>query len=168
MNLDDAINANRQAAQRFLATARAVASAKWSTPIAPGKWSPAQIVDHVAISTEVALRAIKEDKTVGSFPRLLRGIPRAMVFNKTLKAGQFPSGMRGPKIFAPSGEHFAFEKSKERLERAVEQLESHVRTMAKSGKESFEHGFFGKLSVADYVRFNGLHSEHHEKQLPRA
>jgi hypothetical protein len=38
------------------------------------------------------------------------------------------------------------------------------RDAAKAGKEVFEHGFFGRLKVADYVHFNGLHTTHHEKQ----
>lgn len=163
--LDDAIAANREAAKRFLSTARSVAREKWATPVAPGKWSPAQIVDHVATSTEVALKTIKGDKSMGSFPRFFRAIPRAMVFNSTLKKGAFPAKMRGPAIFAPSREHASLEASAARLERAMSDLEVHVRDMAKAGKHAFEHGFFGSLKVADYVRFNGLHTDHHEQQL---
>jgi hypothetical protein len=164
--LDDAIAANREAAKKFVSTARTVAKEKWAAPIAPGKWSPAQIVEHVAISTEVALKAIKGDKTVGSFPRLFRAVPRAMVFNPTLKKGAFPKGMKGPAIFAPSKEHVSLDASAARIERAVANLEAHVRDLAKAGKDAFDHGFFGRLKVADYVRFNGLHTNHHEKQLP--
>jgi DinB family protein len=164
--LDDALTANREAAKRFLATARTVAKEAWAKPIAPGKWSPAQIVEHVAISTEVALKAIKGDKTVGSFPRLFRAIPRAMVFNPTLKKGAFPKRMKGPAIFAPSKEHISFDASAARIERAVTSLEAHVRDLAKAGTHAFDHGFFGRLKIADYVRFNGLHANHHEKQLP--
>jgi hypothetical protein len=164
--LDDAIAANRDAAKTFLSTARAVAKEKWAQPVAPGKWSPAQIVEHVAVSTEIALKAIRGDKGLGSFPRLLRPIPRAMVFNSTLKKGAFPDRMRGPAIFAPSKDHVPYEQSAARLERAIADLENHTRDAAKAGKDVFEHGFFGRLKVADYVHFNGLHTRHHEQQLP--
>lgn len=163
--LEDAIAANREAATKFLSTARTVAKEEWAAPIAPGKWSPAQIVDHVATSTEVALKAIKGDKSVGSFPRIFRAIPREMVFNSTIKKGAFPGKMRGPAIFAPSREHASLDASAERLERAIADLEAHVRDLAKAGKDTFEHGFFGRVKVADYIRFNGLHTDHHEQQL---
>jgi hypothetical protein len=166
--LDEAIAANREAARRFLATARTVAKEKWAEPIAPGKWSPAQIVEHVAISTEIALKAIKGDKTIGSFPRFFRAVPRAMVFNPTIKKGVFPKGTRGPAIFRPSKEHIGFDTSAARFERAVTNLEAHVRDLAKAGTHAFDHSFFGRLKIADYVRFNGLHTIHHETQLPAA
>ena len=100
--LDDALTLNRDAAQRFLATARAVPPERWVTPVAPGKWSPAQIVDHVATSTEVAPE----------------GDPRRQGHGLDL-----------------------------------------------AGRRAFEHGFFGRVKVADYIRFNGLHTRHHEQEL---
>lgn len=92
--IEDAIAENRDAAKRFLATARGVAKEKWAQPVAPGKWSPAQIVDHIAVATEVALRAIKGDASMGSIPWILRVIPRKFGFEPTLKKGRFPEKQR--------------------------------------------------------------------------
>ena len=100
-DLDDAISANREACQRYLATARKVAKEEWSQPVAPGKWSPAQITEHVALSTEVALKAIKGDPSMGSIPRFLRWLPRTLGFNPTIRKGRFPAKQRGPAIFKP-------------------------------------------------------------------
>jgi hypothetical protein len=163
--LDDAIAANRDAAKKFLATARNVAKEKWAAPIAPGKWSPAQITEHVALSTEVALKAIKGDKSMGSIPGFLRFIPRKLGFDPSIKKGRFPEKQRGPAIFKPSDGHANYEISAARFERAVSNLESHARELAKVGTTAFEHSFFGRVAVADYVKFNALHSEHHERQL---
>jgi hypothetical protein len=163
--LDDALAANRAAAKQFLATARAVAKEKWAAPIAPGKWSPAQITEHVALSTEVALKAIKGDKSMGSIPRFLRWLPRKLGFDPTIKKGRFPEKQRGPAIFKPSDAHANYEISAARFDRAIADLESQVRELAKAGKYAFEHSFFGRVAIADYVKFNALHSEHHERQL---
>jgi hypothetical protein len=163
--LDDALAANRDAATRFLATARQIPTEKWAEPVAPGKWSPAQIVDHVAVTTEAALRAIKGDTSMGSIPRFLRVIPRALGFTPTLRKGKFPEKQRGPAVFAPSRGHPAFDASAARLERALSALESHVRELAKAGTQEFEHSIFGRVSVVDYIRFGALHTEHHERQL---
>ena len=45
--------------------------------------------------------------------------------------------------------------------RATEHFLATVRHVPK-----FEHTFFGRVSIADYVRFGTLHTEHHERQLP--
>jgi hypothetical protein len=163
--LDDALLANRAAAKQFLATARTVAKEKWAAPIAPGKWSPAQIAEHVALTTEVALKAIKGDKSMGSIPSFLRWIPRKLGFDPTIKKGRFPEKQRGPAIFKPSDANADYETSAARFDRAIDALESHVRDLAKAGTTAFEHSFFGHVVIADYVKFNALHSEHHERQL---
>jgi hypothetical protein len=163
--LEDAITANRDAAKRFLATARGVAKEKWAQPVAPGKWSPAQIADHVAVTMEVSLKAIKGDTSMGSIPRFVRFIPRVFGFNATIKKGKFPEKQRGPAIFAPSSGHPTYEASSERLERALVALETHARQLAAANTHSFEHSFFGRVGVADYIRFGALHLVHHEKQF---
>ncbi len=165
--LEDAITENREATKRFLATAHSVAKEKWAQPVAPGKWSPAQIVDHIAVTTEVALKAIKGDPSMGSIPKFLRFIPRKLGFDPTIKKRRFPEKQRGPAIFAPSKDHPAYDVSVAKLERAIIALESHVRNVIAANQHSFEHTFFGRVSIVDYVRFGTLHTEHHERQLPK-
>ena len=166
VTLDEAIAANHESAKRFVARARTVAADQWANPVAPGKWSPAQLLDHVAVSTEVALNAIKGDKAMGSIPRIFRPLARRFILKPTLVKGALPAKMKGPPIFAPSQQHLALEVSANRLDRAIGDLETHVRGLAAQGTELFEHGFFGWVVIADYVRFNALHLNHHEKQLP--
>jgi hypothetical protein len=166
--LDDALNANKESAKRFFSRARTVMADQWSNPVAPGKWSPAQIADHIGVSTSVALNAIKGDRSMGSIPGIFRPIVRALFFNPTMKKGAHPEKTKGPAVFAPSKEHPTLEESEARLHHAISALEAHVRQLAKDGTGTFEHGFFGKLSIADYVRYNALHMQHHERQLPAA
>ena len=165
-DLDASLSANRQAAASFLSTARSVEVARWAQPIASGKWSPAQLADHVAIAYEVAVRALKGDPTMQSAPRFLRPIIRAVGFNSILKKGAFPDRTRGPKVFAPSTAHPAYEVSAARMEAAVASLESQTREMARAGQLAFEHPVFGQIGVAEYVRFSELHTRHHALQLP--
>ncbi len=166
-DIEKVIAENRKATEHFLATARNVAKAKWEQPVAEGKWSPAQIVDHIAVTTEVALKAINGDPSMGSIPKFLRFIPRKLGFDPTIKKGRFPEKQRGPAIFAPSKDHPAYETSATKLERAMVALETHVRNLMAHNQHSFEHTFFGHVSIADYIRFGTLHTEHHERQLPK-
>ena len=165
-DVEKVIAENRKATEHFLATARSVAKEKWEQPVAAGKWSPAQIVDHIAVTTEVALKAINGDPSMGSIPKFLRFIPRKLGFDPTIKKGRFPEKQRGPAIFAPSAGHPTYEASVAKLERAMVALESHVRNLMAQNKHSFEHTFFGRVSIPDYIRFGTLHTEHHQRQLP--
>jgi hypothetical protein len=167
-DLESCLSANRQAMAGFLAAAKSVASPQWTQPIAPGKWSPAQIADHVAVSYEIAARALAGDSKIGSAPRFLRPIVRAVGFTRILRNGAFPERMKGPPVFAPSTGHPSYDASAARVEKAVAGLESRARDMARTGTHSFDHPFFGRVSVADYIRFSELHARHHELQLPRS
>lgn len=46
-DVDDALAASRAAVMDLVAAAEQSAST-WSAPCAPGKWSPSQVVEHVA------------------------------------------------------------------------------------------------------------------------
>jgi hypothetical protein len=164
--IEDVIAENRKAIEHFLAAARKVPPEKWAQPVAPGKWSPAQIVDHIAVTTEVALKAINGDASMGSIPKFLRFIPRKLGFDPTITRGRFPEKQRGPAVFAPSKGNPSYETSVEKLNRAMAALETHVRGRMAKGEHFFEHSFFGRVSIPDYIRFGTLHVQHHERQLP--
>ena len=166
--IEDVIAENQKAVAQFLATARNVPPEKWEQPVAAGKWTPAQIVDHIAVTTEVALKAINGDPAMGSIPKFLRFIPRKLGFDPTIKKGRFPEKQRGPAVFAPSTANPSYEASVEKLNRALAALETHVRGVMAKGQHSFEHSFFGRVSIPDYIRFGTLHVQHHERQLPKA
>ena len=53
-----------------------------------------------------------------------------------------------------------------RMEAALVRLESQTREMARAGRHVFDHPVFGKIGVAEYVRFSELHARHHQLQLP--
>ncbi len=50
-DLGAVLTANREAIDEMLVVAER-AEANWTTPRAPGKWSPQQVVEHVAIVHE--------------------------------------------------------------------------------------------------------------------
>ena len=49
---------NREAVADFLNTASALAPSDWGRPRAPGKWSPGQVTEHVALTYEVSRRIL--------------------------------------------------------------------------------------------------------------
>lgn len=164
-NLDSALQAQRTAADAFKAAALEVPDSLWNVPRAPGKWSPAQVVDHVGVSTKVARDAIAEKAGMGGVPKLLRWMARKFYFAKVMANG-FPKVGKGPPVFAPAHDPMPRPDLITRLDAEVAAMESDVRAAAAAGKTTFEHTFFGRLAVADYVMFNALHLDHHREQLP--
>ena len=74
-DINDALAANRAATIDFVAAAER-SEATWTTPRAPGKWSPSQVVEHVAHCWEESANVVSRatprfcilDVNYGVFP----------------------------------------------------------------------------------------------------
>jgi hypothetical protein len=164
-DIEQSLAAQRRAAAAFTAAALAVPDGAWNVPRAPGKWSPAQVTDHVGVATRVARDAIAEKAGMGGIPGFLRWLPRKLFFDKVLVRG-FPTKSKGPAVFAPAHEPKPRAELIAQVEREVAGMEADARAAAANGTSTFEHTFFGRLKIADYVTFNALHFDHHREQLP--
>lgn len=78
---------------------------------------------------------------------------------------RFPARSKALKVLTPSTTPAPRDPVVQRLRAALNALESTASDLERKGKTSFEHAFFGKLAVGDYVQFNELHTRHHAKQL---
>src|SRR4026209_2461289 len=77
--------AGGDAAVAELSAAAERAGAVWTKPRAPGKWSPSQVVEHVArIMEESANVAAGRPSKFPTIPFFLRPIVRVIVFKRTL------------------------------------------------------------------------------------
>jgi hypothetical protein len=166
-NLDAVLDANRAAVDELVRAAEA-AHSNWSTPRAPGKWSPQQIVEHVALSLEEAGHVVTGQPTkLPTLPVFLRPLAR-VVFNRTLKTARFPksrtSRKMDPALSALAGPPTPAE-ARTRLEAGLARFESACRAKAAAGGP-VESGGFGRVSLEDYARFTELHTRHHTQQIP--
>jgi hypothetical protein len=164
-DLNAALAANRAATDELIAIAERSAST-WTTPRAPGKWSPAQVTEHVARALEEAANCIAERPSkLPTLPRLIRPVAGWM-FRRILRTGSFPkaktNGAMNPVATSPAVPANAA-AARERLESALASFEREAR--ARAGR-TFAHTAFGVVSVEDYVRFTELHTRHHMKQIP--
>ncbi len=70
----------------------------WTTPRAPDKWSPAQVVEHTALVLEQSANVVSGTPSkFPSLPRLARPLVR-LVFKWILRKQSFPKG-KTPKPF---------------------------------------------------------------------
>jgi hypothetical protein len=157
--------AGDHAAVAALLAAADGAGAAWAVPRAPGKWSPSQVVEHVA-------RILEESANVAAgapskFPRIpffVRPIARAFVFKRTLAKNVFPK-MKTIAAFDPPSGLATPSEARVRLEGALQRFDHACRARAASG-EDVTSTIFGAVPVADFARFQELHIRHHYQQMP--
>ena len=91
-DVNDALASNRDAVLELVAAAERSA-ATWTTPRAPGKWSPSQVVEHVAGGLEEAANVVSGAPSIPMPPAFLRPLAR-LYFNRVLKKAYFRRGSR--------------------------------------------------------------------------
>lgn len=164
-DVNDVLAANRTAVLDLVAAAERSA-ATWTTPRAPGKWSPSQVVEHVARGLEEGANVVSGAPKIGMPPAFLRPLLRLIFFNRILKKDAFPKGFKAHKAMNPTSGPATPAEARVRLEGALARFDEECRRRAASGP-NVSTGF-GTVSVEDFVRFNALHTRHHCKQMPGA
>ena len=165
-DIDDVLAANRAAVLDLVAAAERSAPT-WTTPRAPGKWSPSQVVEHVAGGLDEAANVVSGAPSIPMPPAFLRPLLRLLFFNRILKKGVFPKGFKAHKALDPTSGPATPAEARVRLEGAFARFDEECRRRAASGQHVVSTGF-GMVSVEDLVRFSALHTRHHCKQMPGA
>jgi hypothetical protein len=164
-DIDDALAANRAAVLDLVAAAERSA-ATWTTPRTPGKWSPAQVVEHVAGGLDEAANVLSGAPSIPMPPAFLRPLIR-LYFNRIVRKGVFPTGFKAHKSLDPTSGPATPAEARVRLEGLLARFDQECRGRVASGQHVVSTGF-GTVSVEDFVRFNALHTRHHCKQMPGA
>ena len=164
-DVNDALAANSAAVLDLVAAAERSA-ATWTTPRAPGKWSPSQVVEHVARGLEEGANVVSGAPSIPMPPAFLRPLLRLLFFNRILKKDAFPKGFKAHKAMNPTSGPATPAEARVRLEAALARFDQECRRRVASGQHVVS--IFGTLPVEDLVRFNAIHTRHHCKQMPGA
>lgn len=155
--------ANRAAIDDLIAAAER-SETSWTTPRAPGKWSPSQIVEHVARTMEESANEVYgAPSKLPTLPMFLRPLFRVMLFNRVLKKNAFPRARTSKSLNPASGSATPAE-ARVRLGAALAKFDQACHARGASG-ENVVSTTFGRVSVNDYARFQELHTRHHCKQM---
>ena len=160
------IVANREAVNELVAASERC-GAVWTTPRAPGKWSPSQIVEHVARSIEESANMMAGAPTkFVTLPFFLRPVARTLLFKRVLRTGGFPKAKTN-KAMDPQSGPATPAHARTRLEGALVRFDRELRARAQAS-DTVTSGAFGTVPVVDYARFIEIHTRHHRKQMPTA
>lgn len=161
-DINDALADNR-AAVLDLAAAAERSAATWTTPRAPGKWSPSQVVEHVAGGLDESAKALSGAPSIPMPPAFLRPLLR-LYFYRILKKGVFPNGFKAHKALNPATGSTTPAEARVRLEEALARFDQECHRRAASGQHLVSSGF-GTVPLEDLVRWSALHTRHHCKQM---
>src|SRR5262245_26054608 len=101
--IEAALAASRRAVDELIAIGEQTGST-WTTPRAPGKWSPSQIVEHVARSLEESVHvAAGRPSKFPTLPAPVRPIIRMLLFKRVLKNERFPKAKTNKAMNPASG-----------------------------------------------------------------
>jgi hypothetical protein len=156
---------NRAAVQHFTSVALTVPADAWTRAPAAGKWTPAQVAEHVALTMDQSVLILEGRSTSVSLPKLLRPLVRRFMLRPLLRSGRFRRGGKAPRGFVPSAHGVSQAEVAAALERSLVAYERAVTRSHHGGHDTFEHPVFGRIPLVDYVRLNELHARHHEAQL---
>jgi hypothetical protein len=162
-DINTALAQSREAVDALIAAGERTGPA-WIVPRAAGKWSPSQIVEHVARSLEESANLVAgRPSKFPKLPALVHPVLRGLVFNRVIRKGTFPKG-RTTKAMNPAGGPATPAEGRARLESAHRSFDEACRQLASRG-ERVRSSVFGAVRLEDYVRFMELHTRHHRKQI---
>src|SRR5260221_12236630 len=89
-DINTALNASKDAIEQLIIVGERTRTA-WTSPRAPGKWSPSQLVEHVARSLEESVHvAAGRPSKFPKLPAVLHPVVRTLLFKRVLKNEKFP------------------------------------------------------------------------------
>jgi DinB superfamily len=162
-DLNTALTASKEAVEQLIVAGERSGPAL-ASPRVPGKWSPSQILEHVARALEESANmAAGHPSKFPKLPAVVHPVVRGLLFKRVLRKGGFPKAKTNKAMDPESGPATPAE-GRARLEAAHEKFATACRQLASSGKQ-MRTTIFGTVAVEDYVRFMEIHTRHHGKQI---
>jgi hypothetical protein len=138
----------------------------WLLPRAVGKWSPAEVVEHLNLTFDVLLRELAGGAGMEVRTKLWqRVVLRFTMVPRILRGRGFPKGARAPKEMRPAvtsvDQPAAIAGFRDRAAR----FEVATAAAHQSGRARLTHAYFGKSSIKNSVLVVARHIQHHRQQL---
>ena len=166
----EASSDHHRAVNEFVTAARAIQPDRWEQPLGEGKWTPAQIAEHVRLSYEVfAAQAAGGQGLRVRTSWWMRQLLRWRFLGGILQQGVLPAGARAPREVRPGDGPFDRDHVLLALQEAAAEAESGLVKRWTDPTCVMTHHVFGDLRPPEGMRLITVHTRHHAAQLaPRA
>jgi hypothetical protein len=153
------------ALQEFVLLARRVPTDRWNKPVAPGKWTPAEITTHLSESYQVLRGELAGRPGMQlRLSRLQRWVLRHTMLPRILASGKFPAAARAPKETRPREVQVDAAGALHRLSTEADAFVQELSDPSRRGAR-LTHAYFGAMSAQQSLRMVTVHTRHHARQL---
>ncbi len=136
---------------------------------AQGKWSGAEILEHLALAfsstSKVFERCAQKQGPIGDVPSLKQRVLAMLVVDW----GYFPTGRKAPHMVVPTGELRGLEALALIRSNLMELDKQLAVCYEKCGRKGWlaNHPVLGPLTIDQWPKFHHVHTRHHMKQIRR-
>lgn len=165
---EEAMDEHREALAAFLDTAGDVGEAEWGAPWKPGKWTRAQVVEHVLMAYETCIRELETGEGMAlKLTPFRRKLTRWILLPHILFHRSFPLRAPAPREIRPKEPRAPKAEVLRQLRERGERFEAAMERAMRAGGGSLTHPFFGSIPPLKALRFIAVHTEHHRRQIAR-
>jgi hypothetical protein len=129
-----------------------------------GKWSPAEIIDHLANAMELSAKTFASRLEKPPMARRPRTMKQRVGGFLLLGLGYFPSGRKAPEATVPAARPDR-QATEAKLRAACAAWLELQRALEGRADLFVKHPVLGDLTAAEFMRFHVRHAEHHRKQI---
>jgi hypothetical protein len=164
-----AVADHRAAVESVADALRRVELSAWRVPVRPGKWTPAEIAHHLALSYGPPLSELSGGPGYAvRVPWWKRRLLRWKFLGGIVRRGEFPAGAPAPRETRPGADTLGQPESVGRLRDAASLFERRLAEASAGRRLRLHHAYFGPLTPRQTLKLLAAHAYHHEKQLPGA
>ena len=144
----------------------AVPAGAWERPLGDGKWSPAEIAQHLILAFEKLTRELHGGPSVTFMaPAWKRAVFRRLFLGRMLRGNWWPRGVQAPPEAHPEPPFPSRPDAPLRLRESADGFERAIRDAHANRHPGITHPYLGRMAPAVALRFFALHTRHHREQL---
>ena len=163
---DHALARHRRAAVEFVEALESVPESRWSEPLAAGKWTVAQLAEHITLSYSTALDALAGGPGMRMvLPWWKTQFLRLTVLRRILGGRGFPEGAPAPREIRPG--KTPAERAPALAALRARLVETEEALAAAPPGARLPHAYFGMLRTEQLLGVQAAHLDHHRRQLER-
>jgi hypothetical protein len=166
LTLERAASDHRAAIAAVVADFERIVPSEWEIPLRPGKWSPAEIAQHLTVAYSPALSELAGGAGYARrLSPLLTRVARWVALGGILSGKKFPAGAKSPPEARPTGPFPPPSEAAARLRSVSEAFERTISEAHRAGAGRITNAYFGILTAPQALKLVAMHAEHHRKQL---
>jgi hypothetical protein len=142
--------------------------AGWTQAREPGKWSPAEIAQHLLLSYEMVQAELNGGTGFRVALPWWKRLPLRWTVLPKIFAGQFPRGAPAPRESRPKTGAASPAEAARALREHADRFERALAAAGAAGRVRVTHPYFGRLTVPQMLKLGAVHTAHHGAQFPKA